>query len=90
MEALLILLAGIGIGILMTNLWYSMRNYWRKGKDLRAASAKARKAVQEQSAAARQNSQKANDAVFRAGLRVFFLVVAIIVSSWLIWTIILI
>ena len=88
MEALLLIVVGIIIGVLFTILWNSIRTYWRKSKDLRSSSAKTRKEVQEKSLKAKQDAQKANDAVFRAGLRVFFLVVALIVVSWIVWNII--
>jgi H+/gluconate symporter-like permease len=89
MDALLVLLLGILIGILFTVLWYSMRTWWRKSKDLRSASAKAHKEMQEKSLKARQDMQKANDAVFRAGLRVLLLVVSIVIASWIIWYVVL-
>ena len=88
MEALLLILVGIIIGILFTLLWNSIRTYWHKSKDLRSASAKARKEMQEKSLKAKQDAHKANDAIFRAGLRVFFLVLALVVVSWIVWTII--
>ena len=88
MEALLLIVVGIIIGILFTILWNSIRAYWRKSKDLRTSSAKTRKEVHEKSLKAKQDAQKANDAVFRAGLRVFFLVIALIVVSWIVWNII--
>jgi uncharacterized protein YpmB len=88
MESLLLIVIGIIIGVLFTILWYSMQSYWRKSKDLRSASAKARKEVQEKSLKAKQDAHKANDAVFRAGLRVFFLVLALVVVSWVVWNII--
>jgi hypothetical protein len=90
MEALLLVVVGIFIGVLFTVLWYSMRTYWHRSKELRSASAKARKEMQEKSLKARQDAHKANDAIFRAGLRVFLLVVAIVVASWIIWSIVLI
>jgi hypothetical protein len=89
MEALLLVVVGILIGVLFTVLWYSMRSYWHRSKELRSASAKARKEMQEKSLKARQDSQKANDAIFRAGLRVFVLVVALVVVSWIVWNIVL-
>jgi uncharacterized ion transporter superfamily protein YfcC len=88
MEALFLILIGIIIGVLFTMLWYSMQTYWRKSKDLRSSSVKARKEVQEKSLKAKQDAHRANDAVFRAGLRVLFLVLALIVISWVVWSII--
>jgi uncharacterized ion transporter superfamily protein YfcC len=89
METLLVLLLGVLIGILFTVLWYEIRTWWKRSKDLRSSSVKARKEVQEKSLKARQDAQKANDAVFRAALRVFFLVVALLAASWIIWTVLL-
>ncbi len=88
MEALLLIVVGIVIGILFTLLWTSIRTWWHKSKDLRSSSVKARKEVQEKSLKAKQDAHKANDAIFRAVLRVFFLVLALVVVSWIVWTII--
>ena len=88
MEALLLIVVGIVIGILFTILWNSIRASWRKSKDLRSSSVKTRKEVHEKSLKAKQDAQKANDAVFRAGLHIFFLVIALIIVSWMVWNII--
>jgi Mg2+/citrate symporter len=88
MEALALIVVGIIIGILFTLLWMSIRTWWRKSKDLRSSSVKARKEVQEKSLKAKQDAHKANDAIFRAVMRVFFLVLALVVVSWIVWTII--
>jgi hypothetical protein len=88
MEALFLILLGVIIGILFTLLWNSIRAYWHRSKDLRSSSAKTRKEVHEKSLKAKQDAHKANDAIFRAGLRVFFLVLALVVVSWIVWTII--
>ena len=88
MEAFLLIMVGIIIGVLFTMLWYSMQSYWRRSKDLRSASVKARKEMQEKSLKAKQDAHKANDAVFRAGVRVFFLVLALVVVSWIVWNIV--
>ena len=61
--------------------------YRGKSKELRSSSAKARKEVQEKALKARLDAQKARSAVFDAGLRVFFLVVAIAVTTLAIWMI---
>jgi uncharacterized ion transporter superfamily protein YfcC len=90
MEGLLLVVVGILIGVLFTVLWYSMRTYWRRSKELRSASAKARKEMKEKSLKAQQDAHNANDAIFRAGLRIFFLVVAIVVATWIIWSVVLI
>ncbi len=83
------LVAGMLIGVVFTALWVSMRTSWQKSKDLRSASAKARKEMQEKSLKARVDAQKSRGALWRASLRVFFLVVAIVVTSWLLWNFIL-
>ncbi len=88
MEALSLILLGVIIGILFTLLWNSIRAYWHRSKDLRSSSAKTRKEVHEKSLKAKQDAHKANDAIFRAVLRVFFLVLALVVVSWIVWTII--
>ena len=87
MDAFLTLFVGIAVGVLMMWLYYSMRDYWRKSKDFRSSSARARKEVQEKSMKARLDAQKARSAVLDAGLRVFFLLLIIVVASWIIWTI---
>jgi hypothetical protein len=89
MDTLLLVVVGILIGALFTALWHSMRTYWQRSKELRSASAKARKEMQEKSAKAKQDAQKANGAVFGAALRVFILVVALVVVSWIVWNIVL-
>jgi hypothetical protein len=89
MDTLILVVVGFLIGVLFTLLWVSMRNYWRRSKELRSASAKARKEMQEKSAKAKQDAQKANGAIFGAALRVFFLVVALVVVSWIVWNIVL-
>lgn len=88
MEALSLILLGVIIGILFTLLWNSIRAYWHRSKDLRSSSAKTRKEVHEKSLKAKQDAHKANDAIFRAVMRVFFLVLALVVVSWIVWTII--
>ncbi len=88
MDAFFLIVVGIAIGVLFTLLWGSIRTWWRKSKDLRSSSAKTRKEVHEKSLKAKQDAQKANDAVFRAGLRVLILVLALIAVSWIVWTIV--
>ena len=88
MDALFLIVVGIAIGVIFTLLFGSIRTWWRKSKDLRSSSAKTRKEVHEKSLKAKQDAQKANDAVFSAGLRVLALVLAIIAVSWIVWTII--
>lgn len=88
MDALFLIVVGIVIGVLFTLLFVSIRTWWRKSKDLRSSSAKTRKEVHEKSLKAKQDAQKANDAVFSAGLRVLALVLALIAVSWIVWTII--
>ena len=88
MDALFLIVVGIAIGVIFTLLFVSIRTWWRKSKDLRSSSAKTRKEVHEKSLKAKQDAQKANDAVFRAGLRVLALVLALIAVSWIVWTII--
>lgn len=87
MEGFFTLLVGIAIGGLLMWLNYSIREYWKQSKDLRSSSAKARKEVQEKQIKARVDAQKARGAVFGAGLRVFFLVSAIVFTSFAIWLI---
>ena len=87
MDAFLTLFVGIAVGVLMMWLYYSMRDYWKKSKDLRSSSVRARKEVQEKNMKARLDAQKARAAVLDAGLRVFFLVITIVVATWVIWTI---
>ena len=88
MDALFLIVVGIAIGVIFTLLFVSIRTWWRKSKDLRSSSAKTRKEVHEKSLKAKQDAQKANDAVFSAGLRVLALVLALIAVSWIVWTII--
>ena len=88
MDALFLIVVGIAIGVIFTLLFGSIRTWWRKSKDLRSSSAKTRKEVHEKSLKAKQDAQKANDAVFSAGLRVLALVLALIAVSWIVWTII--
>lgn len=85
MDVFLPLIVGICIGILVTWLWISIRDYWKRSKDFRSSSAKARKEVQEKAMKARLDAQKARSAVLDAGLRVFFLLLAIVAASWLVW-----
>lgn len=86
MDAFLALFVGMAVGVLLMWLYYSMRDYWRKSKEYRSASAKARKEVQEKNMKARLDAQKARSAVLDAGLRVFFLLLILVVASWIIWT----
>jgi len=87
MDVFITLFVGIAVGVLLMGVYYSMRDYWRKSKELRSASAKARKEMQEKSMKARLDAQKARTAVLDAGLRVFVLVLIIVVGIWVIWTI---
>jgi hypothetical protein len=88
MEGLLILIIGIALGILLMSLYVSMRNYWKKNKDARASSVKARKEMQEKSIKARLDAQSARGALVEVGLRVIFLMLAIVVTTWIIWMIV--
>jgi hypothetical protein len=90
MDGVLFLVVGIALGILLMWLYISMRDYWKRNKDLRSSSAKARKEVQEKALKARLDAQNARTALFKAALRVFFLVMAIVVTTWLVWMIVMI
>ena len=48
----------------------------------------ARKEMKEKSLKARLDDQSARGALLEAGLRVFFLIIAIVVTSWIVWTIV--
>lgn len=87
MDGLLTFVAGIGLGILLMWLYVSMREYWNKNKAARASVIKARKEMQEKSLKARLDAQSARSALLEAGLRVFFLVLAIVATTWAIWMI---
>ena len=89
MEALLLIVVGIIIGVLFTMLWSSIRTWWRKSKDLRSSSAKTRKEVQEKSLKAKQDAHKANDADLSCcAARRWFSCLPSIVVIWIVWTII--
>jgi hypothetical protein len=90
MDGVFILIVGIALGILLMWLYVSMQTYWKKNKDARASSIKARKEMQEKSMKARLDAQSARSALIEAGLRVLFLVIAIVITSWVIWTIVMI
>lgn len=87
MDAFLTLFVGIAVGVLLMWLYYSIREYWKKSKELRSSSVKARNEVREKNMKARLDAQKARAAVLDAGLRVFFLVLTIVAATWVIWTI---
>lgn len=87
MDGVLLFVVGVAVGVLLTGLYFSMRDYWKRNKDLRSSSAKARKEVQEKAVKARIDAQHARTALFRAGLQVFFLVLVIIFTTWLVWMI---
>ena len=87
MDGFFILGIGIAIGVFVTWLYNSITDYWSKSKELRSSSAKARKEVQEKALKARLDAQKARSAVLDAGLRVFFLLLAIAVTSLAVWMI---
>ena len=88
MDAVLFFVAGVALGILLMGLYVSMRDYWKRNKDLRSSSAKARKEVQEKAIKARVDAQNARTALYKASLRVLFLVTAIVIATWFVWMII--
>lgn len=88
MEWLLALVIGILVGALCTYLVVQMRTWWKKSNDLRASAEKARKERKDREVKARQDAEKARGAFWQAILRVMLLVFAIIVTSLVIWMVV--
>ncbi len=88
MEWLLTLVIGVAVGIVCSYLFVQMRNWWKRSKDLRASAAKARKERKEREVKARQDMAKARSALWQSFVRVFLLVIAIVVTGFVIWMVV--
>ena len=88
MEWLIVLAIGIIIGGIFVWFGISIRDAYKKSKDLRSSSEKAKKAQKEQALKAKQDAQKARDAVMRVLFQVILLVTAGLFVAWLIWVVV--
>ena len=76
---------GIGLGVACTYLVFEMRRWWKTSGDLRASAEKARKERRDRDLKAQQDAAKSRDALLQAAVRVFILVLAVVVATWVIW-----
>ena len=88
MEWLIVLVIGVIIGALFAWFGLSIRAAYKRSKDLRSSSEKARKAQKELALKSKQDAQKARDAGARVLAQVMLLVVAIVFVAWLAWTVV--
>ena len=85
MEWLLVLAAGIVIGSVFTWIASSLRNSWKRSKDLRSSVVKTRKEQKEKALKVKADSDRARREVFSFAMKVVLLVLSGLFVAWLFW-----
>lgn len=85
MDWVVALIVGLVAGSVFTWFWLSIRNDWKKSKDLKSSAAKAHKEQVERAQKAKQDAKRSRDTAFRTVFQFLLFVGALALMGWIIW-----
>ncbi len=85
MEWIIALFVGLIAGSVFTWFWISIRNDWKKSKDLKSSSAKAKKEQIERAQKAKQDAKRSRDTAVSTLFQFLLFVGAVLLLGWVVW-----